>query len=46
MNQEFDAQKIGESPNSNFMNFFNTIKDLLFILDMEGNIQRVNQSVR
>lgn len=45
MNQEFDLQKNGETPNSNFMNFFHTIKDLLFILDMEGNILRVNQSV-
>ncbi len=30
----------------NFATFFNTIEDLLFILDMEGNILHVNDTVR
>ena len=39
------AQGHDETQTVNFMNFFHTIKDLLFILDMEGNILKVNQAV-
>lgn len=45
MTTNHQAQSHDETPTSNFLNFFHTIKDLLFILDMDGNILKVNQAV-
>ncbi len=45
MRHELETQVYEDTPLNNFMSFFHTIRDLLFILDMEGNILQVNQSV-
>lgn len=45
MDLDHNAQLYDETQTNNFINFFHTIKDLLFILDMEGKILKVNQAV-